>query len=203
MNNNTDTPMELNAQQISRICRSVEQSLGHALNTPRDFDKLSESIFARTGALLSRNTLRRLWGRIDEGTHPRRSTIVILLHFLGYRDAESFLREDGNESEALRSGIVMRRHLSVSADLHKGNRLRLTWQPGRVCDVEYLGNLYFRVTASERTRLQPGDTFLCNLIIEGEPLYLDQLRHAGNVQQNTTPMSYVCGMDTGVWYEFL
>ena len=151
MNKDTDMPIELNAQQISRICRSVEKSMGHVMSTPRDFDQLCESIFARTGALLSRNTLRRIWGRIDEGTRPRRSTVVILLHFLG---------------------IVMQ-------------------------------NVSCEKTASERTRLQPGDTFLCNLIIEGEPLYLDQLRQAGNVQQNTTPKSYVCGMDTGVWYEFL
>ena len=95
MNKDTDMPIELNAQQISRICRSVEKSMGHVMSTPRDFDQLCESIFARTGALLSRNTLRRIWGRIDEGTRPRRSTVVILLHFLGYRDAESFLREDG------------------------------------------------------------------------------------------------------------
>ncbi len=198
-----NTPLELNAQQINLICRSVEQSLGHVLSTPHDFDQLSDSIYARTGELLSRNTLRRLWGRIDVGTRPRHSTIVILLHFLGYNDVESFLREGDNGSKALRSGIVMKRHLSVPTDLHKGDRLRLTWQPGRVCDVEYLGDLHFKVTASERTRLKPGDTFLCNLIIEGEPLYLDQLRQAGNAQQNTDPMSYVCGMDTGVWYEFL
>lgn len=95
MNKDTDTPIELNAQQISRICRSVEKSMGHVMSTPRDFDQLCESIFARTGALLSRNTLRRIWGKIDTETHPRRSTVVILLHFLGYRDAESFLREDG------------------------------------------------------------------------------------------------------------
>ena len=95
----------------------------------------------------------------------------------------------------------MSRKLSVSSDLYIGERLRLTWQPGRVCDVEYLGDLSFRVIASENTRIQPGDTFQCSLIVEGEPLYLDNLRK-GDRSTSAKPVAYVCGKKTGVNFEF-
>ncbi len=93
---------------------------------------------------------------------------------------------------------ILSRKLSVAQELFAGERLRLIWQPERICDIEYLGNLQFRVVASENTRLKAGDTFECSLIIEGEPLYLDNLRQDG--QQ---PISYVCGNKSGVLFEYL
>ena len=67
----------------------------------------------------------------------------------------------------------------------------------RTCDVKYLGDQCFVVTASENTRLREGDTFECSLIIEGEPLYLDNLK-----QGELPAIAYVCGKKTGVWFEF-
>ena len=69
---------------------------------------------------------------------------------------------------------------------------------GHDVPIEYLGNLQFRVMASENTRLKAGDTFECSLIIEGEPLYLDHLKQTG--QQS---ISYVCGKLSGVFFEFV
>jgi hypothetical protein len=86
----------------------------------------------------------------------------------------------------------------VAQTLNRGDRLRLIWQPDRVCDIEYLGELDFRVVASENTRLHEGDMFQYSLIIEGEPLYLDNLR-----QGNRPPIAYVCGKKAGVNFEFL
>ena len=84
----------------------------------------------------------------------------------------------------------------MKEDLALGDSIRLTWQPDRVCDIEYLGDLTFKVIASENTRLQPGDTFECSLIVEGEPLYLDNL-----IQGQQKPTAYVCGKKAGVLFE--
>ena len=94
------------------------------------------------------------------------------------------------------SSPIMSRRLSVAKELNVGEQLRLTWQPDRVCDIEYLGNLQFRVIASENTRLKANDTFCCSLIIEGEPLYLSQLQQGDQEQTN-----YVCGKRGGIRYE--
>ena len=86
----------------------------------------------------------------------------------------------------------------MASSLDPGDCLRLTWQPDRVCDVVYLGNLTFRVEASTNTRLRRGDTFQCSLIIEGEMLYIDNL-----IQGDAPAIAYVCGKKSGVRYEYI
>ena len=179
----------------------IETALKKKLQTPKDFEFLRERIYARLHILVSRTTLMRLWGYVDEEVTPRKGTLDILSKFLGYRDWLQY-QENACLAKEQQSSPVMSRKLSVKSDLYIGERLRLTWQPGRVCDVEYLGNQSFRVIASENTRIQPGDTFQCSLIIEGEPLYLDNLRK-GDGSSSAETIAYVCGKKTGVNFEHL
>lgn len=175
----------------------IETALKKKLCTPKDFEFLRERLYARLHILVSRTTLMRLWGYVDEGVTPRKGTLDILAQFLGYQDWGGYCQNSLLPKEQ-QSSPIMSRQLSVAKELNVGEHLRLTWQPDRVCDIEYLGNLQFRVTASENTRLKPGNTFECSIIIEGEPLYLDHLR------QGAMPaIAYVCGKKTGVWYEFM
>ena len=179
----------------------IETALKKKLQTPKDFEFLRERIYARLHTLVSRTTLMRLWGYVDEDVKPRKGTLDILSRFLGYQDWESY-QENASLPKEQQSSPVMSRKLNVNSDLYIGERLRLTWQPDRVCDVEYLGELSFRVIASENTRIQPGDTFQCSLIIEGEPLYLDNLRK-GDGSSSAETIAYVCGKKTGVNFEHL
>ena len=180
-----------------QLCTDIETALKKKLQTPKDFEFLRERIYARLHILVSRTTLMRLWGYVDEDVKPRKSTLDILSHFLGYEDWDAYCQNSLLPKEK-QSSPIMSRRLSIANELNKGERLRLTWQPDRVCDIEYLGDLQFRVTASENTRLKAGDTFECSLIIEGEPLYLDHLKQTG--QQS---ISYVCGKLSGVFFEFV
>ena len=179
----------------------IETALKKKFQTPKDFEFLRERIYARLHTLVSRTTLMRLWGYVDEEVTPRKGTLDILSRFLGYLDWESY-QENASLPKEQQSSPVMSRKLNVNSDLYIGERLRLTWQPDRVCDVEYLGELSFRVIASENTRIQPGDTFQCSLIIEGEPLYLDNLRK-GDGSSSAETIAYVCGKKTGVNFEHL
>ena len=179
----------------------IETALKKKLQTPKDFEFLRERIYARLHTLVSRTTLMRLWGYVDEEVTPRKGTLDILSKFLGYKDWESY-QENASLPKEQQSSPVMSRKLNVNSDLYIGERLRLTWQPDRVCDVEYLGELSFRVIASENTRIQPGDTFQCSLIVEGEPLYLDNLRK-GDGSSSAETIAYVCGKKTGVNFEHL
>ena len=181
---------------IDNLKREIEAALGQAMHTPKDFDFLRERIYARLHILISRTTLMRLWGYIDEKVEPRRNTLDILARFLGYSDWEEYHRNDSLPKEQQSSPVLSRR-LSVANSLVPGDRLCLTWQPERVCDIEYLGELRFVVTASKNTRLHEGDTFECSLIVEGEPLYLDNL-----ILGNYPPIAYVCGKKSGVTFEF-
>jgi hypothetical protein len=187
-------------QQIEtceQLRSEIETALKKKLQTPKDFEFLRERIYARLHILVSRTTLMRFWGYINEDVSPRKATLDILAQFLGYQDLDGYCQNSLLPKEQ-QSSPVMSRRLSVAKELVEGERLRLTWNPERICDIEYLGNLQFRVVASENTRLKTGDTFECSLIIEGEPLYLDNLRQDGH-----PPIAYVCGKKSGVFFEYV
>jgi hypothetical protein len=181
---------------MQRLKKEIEAALGREMCTPKDFEYLRECVYSRLQVMISRTTLMRIWGYVDEKVVTRESTLGILAQFLGYRNWEEF-QQNSSSSEAEGSNPVLSRRLNVTNELALGDCLRLTWQPGRVCDIKYLGELRFIVTASEKTRLKKGDTFECSLIVEGEPLYLDNLR-----QESHQPIAYVCGKKSGVRYDF-
>ena len=183
--------------EIEKLCKDIEEALARPMLTPRDFTHLSKRVYARLHVMVSPTTLKRLWGYLNEGVQPRDSTLTILARFLGYRNWEDY-RHNASLPAELQSNPVMSRKLSVTEELCPGDRVRLTWQPGRVCDIEYQGGIDFRVVASENTRLRAGDSFRCSLVVEGEPLYLDNL-----IQDGRPPVAYVCGKKNGVGFEFL
>ncbi len=180
------------------ILRSeIETALKRKMATPKDFDFLRERIYARLHILVSRTTLMRLWGYLDEAVTPRKATLDILARYLGYQDYDAFCQNSQPPQEQQSSPVLSRR-LNVAGELTQGEKLRLSWQPDRICDIAYCGESQFCVVASEHTRLKKGDTFECHLIIEGEPLYLDNLRQGGQA-----PIAYVCGKKSGVRFEYL
>lgn len=185
----------------TQLLTDIESALGRKLQTPKDFNFLRERIYARQHILISRTTLMRIWGYVAEEVKPRKSTLDVLTQFLGYQDWDEYQHNSLLPKEQ-QSNPVLNRRLSVEKVLNVGDRLRLTWHPDRTCDIKYMGELRFRVTDSVNTRLHEGDTFECSLIIEGEPLYLDNVKQ--KVDGKIRPaVAYVCGKQSGVMYEYL
>ena len=177
---------------IERLRTDIETALKRRMLTPKDFDMLRDNIYRRLKVLVSATTLKRLWGYLDEKVEPRTSTLSILARFLGYEDWDDYVCRLDKDTER-ESAHILSRKVNVQQELAPGDTVELTWLPGRVCRVEYLGALTFRVTESTNTRLQPGDTFECAVMVEGEPLYLDNLHQA-----NRPPTAYVCGKKSGI-----
>ena len=154
----------------------VEKAVDKRLCTPKDFELLREKIYEQQRVVIGLSTLMRLWNYVEGNVKPRKNTLDILAQFLGYKDFADYshitLPEDSSDSNA-----IMAQGISVSEQLTQGDRLELTWRPDRVCVIEYMGNNFFRIIAAEKTHLHVGDTFSCESIIEGEPLYLDNLHH--------------------------
>ena len=184
--------------QTETLCQSVEQTLGHRMQTPKDFDQLREQIYIRLRQLISGSTLKRLWGYTHTESAPSHASLDVLARFIGYADYDAFCTSTGNGSDAVVSNAVLSRHINVSTDLNENDCLLLSWAPDRQCQVRYLGNQQFRVEASQNTRLQAGDYFQCSLIVEGEPLYLANLLQPGRMAAN-----YVCGKCGGIRFERL
>ncbi len=178
-----------------RLRKSVEDTFGEALKTPKDFERLSESIFRRTGILMSPTTLKRLWGYINEPVTPRPSTLDTLARYAGWNNWEDFCHRDIRDAE---SGVVASDSIDVLRMLRKGEKLLLTWLPDRECVVEHRGDGHFVVLSSQGSKLAPGDTFDCHLIVAGQPLYLDNL-----CKESQRPATYVCGRRHGINFRIL
>ena len=181
---------------IKALQKEVEKVCQRPMQSPRDFDWLS-SLLELMGERLSPTTLKRCWGYLKEEVASRPHTLDVLSHFLGYYNFDHFVSscdiDDGPSSDP-----VLGKSINPLSDLGMNERVMLTWQPGRVCVIRHLGNGMFVVEKAERTRLQPGNTFYCGLIIEGEQLYLNNL-----VQEGQQPRTYCCGMRNGIHFKVL
>ena len=180
--------------RIAVLRHAVEQRLGHGVNTPSEFRRLSLEIEHRTGRTMSVSTLMRMWGYVSSNVKPNVTTLDVLAVYAGYRDYASFA--SGDETDG--SDEVMTDHVNVDKELNARDHVLLRWQPGRECLVRYMGDGQWVVERSEHTKLAVGDTFTCHLIVQGHPLYLDNLVH-----QSMPPRCYVCGQHNGVQYEVL
>lgn len=186
----------INKAVIASLRWEIETAVNRRLATPKDFDALREMIFSRLHILVSATTLKRIWGYLDDNVCTRRSTLDILARYVGYADFEAFENGAVADGGELSSNPIMARRIDVDEQLQPGDLLRLTWQPGRVCDVEYRGERLFCVVASQNTRLCAGNTFKCSLMIEDEPLYIDSL-----IADGSAPVAYVCGKRSGIRFE--
>ncbi len=177
---------------INRLCCRVEESFGREVKSPKDFTQLSESIFWRTGILMSPTTLKRIWGYLSEPVTPRQATLDTLARYVGWNNWTEFQQ---NDNPGIDSGMVSSEHIDVLRQLKWGEVVRLMWQPSRVCDVKYIGAGKFQIMKAQGTKLSAGDTFTCHIIVDSEPLYLDNLLHNG-----IPSATYVCGRHHGIHF---
>ena len=180
------------------ICIDIEKAISKELRTPKDFEELRERIYGRLHLIVSSTTLKRIWGYLNDDVKTRPGTLDILAQYIGYSNFQDYVNSKAQYEEEIQSSPVMSRKLNVQDDLNVNDKLLITWHPNRQCEIIYMGNLAFRVLASSNTRILSGDTFTCSLFIEGEPLYIDNLR-----QGNKPPVAYVCGKKSGIRFERL
>ena len=178
------------------LCTDIEKAINKEIRTPKDFDELREQIFKRLNLMVSSTTLKRLWGYLNDDVQTRSGTLDILAQYIGYSNYQDYVDNKDKYKEEIQSSPVISRKLNVQDNLKVNDKLLLTWHPNRQCEIIYIGNLSFKVLSSCNTRIFPGDTFTCSLFMEGEPLYIDNLR-----QRNRPPIAYVCGKISGIRFE--
>ena len=177
---------------------AVEKAVGRVMVTPRDFDYLAARIFDATGENVSAMTLKRFWGYLGEKNErqPRLSTLNLLVQLVGYTDWMTYYKESSatgkSESDFLKNNSL------VTNALQKGTLVQLMWHPDRVVTIRHEGYEVFTVVEAKNSKLSVGDTFRCGLIVEGEPMYLAQLKHEGG-----ETMSFVGGREGGVKFRVL
>ena len=175
--------------------KQVERVVGHEIREARDFEELSLLIIKGTRERLSSTTLKRFWGYLkNESVQTRPHTLNVLAQFVGYKNYDDFC-ENACETAESQSGITATERVSAS-ELKWGQRLVIRWLPDRRIMVKHQGDGRFVVMEAEHTKLNVGDTFVCHLMLQHEPLYLDHLVHDG-----LPPTTYVAGQRNGVTIE--
>lgn len=178
--------------------RDIETLAGFSMQTRRDFDRLAELVFHRTGETISTTTLRRFWGyqeqRDDRTVAPH--TLNQLSRMLGHADWNGFCEHasaGSPQSEERQSGFVSKNNFLDSESLNFGDRIAVTWLPDRRIVIEYQGVEVFRVISAEHTQLLKGDVFSCAHFVQGQPLLCRSLIRVGFATSN-----YVCGKRSGI-----
>ena len=175
---------------------AVEKVAMRKIVVKRDFEYLSMHIQSRTGAYISPITLRRIWEDEKYNISPRLYTLDTLAHYVGFNNYESFTKCNNGEEKTY-SGFLVNDYLPTNT-LQKGMHIQITWEPGRVIIAEYIGCEMFKIIESINSKLSKGDTFQCDIITQGEPLYLNRLIHEGG-----EPTRYICGKKNGVRYRII
>ena len=175
--------------------QEVERILGRQLTEARDFEQLSHLLLLHTRERLSPTTLKRFWGYLkNEKVQIRPHTLDVLARFVGYKNYEDFCAK-AERSDEVQSGIKSEEKITTE-NMRRGQRLVITWRPDRRIVIRHLGNSQFEVIEAVNTKLSVVDTFRCHLMIQHEPLYLDEVVHQG-----LSAMVYVAGQKDGVVIE--
>ena len=183
--------------QYEDLKAAIEKVAMRKIVVKRDFEYLSMHIQNRTGVYISLNTLRRLWENDKYDITPRLYTLDSLANYVGYNSYAAFEKSMANGETKRSSGFLVNDYL-VSNTLQKGQQVQITWEPGRLIIVEYIGCEMFKVIESINSKLSKDDTFQTDIITQGEPLYLNRLIHEGN-----EPTRYFCGKVSGVRYRII
>ena len=173
--------------ELAFLKQAVERKYGSKPASTAAFVRLSEEM----DEPVSPSTLKRIWGYVGMQVEPRKTTLDLLARYAGFRDYRAFL-EDLQTTKMASSGYFNATRLDAAA-LQKGDTVQIGWRPDRVVSLCYLGDRRFRVTASEHSKLQPGDEFEAASIVKGFPLILPSILRDGQETE-----SYIAGRDGGI-----
>ena len=187
--------IQANIPQIAALRREVGERFGGQLKTHVHFVALTDAIESVLREHISPTTLERVWGYSTRhyDTVSRR-TLDVLARYAGQGSWDEFCTrlkdEAGSESDFFTEGIM-----AVSA-LTEGTRLRLGWQPDRVCEVRYMGNYRFVVESVANGSLRVGDTFSCMQFQLGRLMYMDCFQRDGETPAEN--QRYAVGRENGL-----
>ena len=174
---------------MQQLKDTVIRQLGRTLESPADFEYLSEQIQKAIGEYLSPTTLKRIFGHIPYDGQLRPTTLSILARYAGYNGWQDYL-----DKQHVESGFIASKRIS-SKELSKGQKISLAWNPDRECLIEYLGEERFVVLHAKNCKLQIGDQFTTIQFILGQPL---TATNVVSVREQLQQDTYIAGAKTGL-----
>jgi hypothetical protein len=182
---------EMNSAEVQELLQRVHKRHKTLCLTSKGFEDLSRDIMSACNEMVSSSTLKRLWNYVGDVHEVRESTLDILSRYVGFDNYQAFLNELKKSPQ--RNSYFFTRDEIKASELTAGDRVQIGWAPNRIVIVEYLGDMKFRVEASENSKLEVGDTFLINSFLINTPLYLTTL-----VRKDLEMPPYLAGRNGGL-----
>lgn len=157
----------------------IEERYGSKVVYNCDCEALSEHIFHTTRERISVATLKRLFGLVTLSVEPRKSTLDILAKYIGYPSYDVMVAEEDNSIQISEFAAI---NEISSADLAVGTILQISYDPGRRIVMTYLGEDYFVVNKSFKSKLNQGDKVRITHLAVGFPiLFSNVIRDGANL----------------------
>lgn len=183
--------------QIAALLRQVETETKLQMKVGSDYLALVEIIERQLRQHVSETTLQRLWGySTRENYSVSLRTLNVLSQLVGCDNWEQFC--DRLRDESQRESDIFKGNALIVERLSVGTRLRIGWQPDRLCIARYIGNNRFVAELTENSTIQPGDSFSCLMMQKGRELYMDMFQRANDNGQPDTEARYVVGQRNGL-----
>lgn len=182
--------MEQYTEYVEALRRAIENKFGQSVSAPSEFERLRDSMFATLGETLSISTIKRVWGYVNGYESVRTSTLNTMARYVGFRDWKEFCETQANPDASTfpLQGVLVISTLAI------GDRVEVTWSPGRRIVVQYMGQMRLCVVESERSKLTVGTKFTCSGMVNGERLTVTQVETPGAKQA----LVYTCGKHGGI-----
>ena len=171
------------------IVRLLEQKSELDLSISRNCEPLAKLISSETTHSLSRNTIKRILGFINDGHEPMVYTLDAIARYIGYHSWSELT--SAIETEHSCWNVTVKQ--ICPADLCQGEILRIQYRPDASLTLKYLEATEFRVEESQNSQLNPGDLLTVKCITDGFPLIATQVVRDGHQLG-----SFIAGRETGI-----
>lgn len=178
------------------IIEQIKKKSGLDFSNAKDFEVLSALFPANER--LGVNTLKRLMGYAKSPIAPRKTTLDILAHYLGYSSWEALTGLQPVESDWMEKAFF-------ADEIQEGTTVEASWLPNRHIALLCIGENKFRVTESLNGKLQVNDEVIIYSFRLEYPLQVFQVVRNGEIVRDVAgnELGYVAGRQNGLTELFI
>ncbi len=156
--------------------KMIETEFGREIKYSADCEALKQAIEDKTHIVIGLNTLRRMFGLINETAIPRGTTMDIIARYLGYKDKKEMERLLGDASDISMFSDV--EELDIE-HLAEGTMVQIAYDPKRLIIMTYMGDFHFIINESQNSKLIQGDKIRVTQLAKGFELYATEVIRNG------------------------
>lgn len=160
---------------LTAIIRITNENLGYTPNTPTGFNDLSRQIQQITGDSLSPSSIKRIWGYIPYDGDFSKTTLNILARYNGMKDWESFKKSLRKHPASDDESGFHDNNITDTGKYRPGDRIELSWNDGKECELECVGHMRFRILESKNIKLKTSDIVTLHTLCIGQPVYISDI----------------------------